>query len=81
VSSQLHASAEATPGKRVHGTRWVGDWVGPRAGLDAVEINLFLVPRINPRTSSLYLVTMSTELSKLRQLSIIVNKYCHYVGV
>jgi hypothetical protein len=26
-----------TPGKRVHGTHWIGGWVSPRAGLDAVE--------------------------------------------
>jgi hypothetical protein len=26
-----------TPGERAPGTRWIGDWVDPRAGLDAVE--------------------------------------------
>jgi hypothetical protein len=25
------------PEERVPGTHWIGDWVGPRAGLDAVE--------------------------------------------
>jgi hypothetical protein len=24
-----------TPGERIPGTHWIGDWVGPRAGLDA----------------------------------------------
>jgi hypothetical protein len=24
------------PGERTPGTHWIGDWVGPRAGLDAV---------------------------------------------
>jgi len=24
------------PGVRAHGTHWIGDWVGPRAGLNAV---------------------------------------------
>ena len=33
VGGQLHASAALTPGKR-HGTRCIGGWVGPRAGLD-----------------------------------------------
>jgi hypothetical protein len=26
-----------TPGKRASGTHWLGDWVGPRAGIDDVE--------------------------------------------
>jgi hypothetical protein len=26
-----------TPKERAHGTQWIGDWVGPRAGSDAVE--------------------------------------------
>jgi len=26
-----------TPGVRAPGTHWLGNWVGPRAGLDAVE--------------------------------------------
>jgi hypothetical protein len=26
-----------TPGKRAPGTHWIGDWVGPRAGLDDTE--------------------------------------------
>jgi hypothetical protein len=26
-----------TPGERALGTRWIGGWVGPRAGLDDVE--------------------------------------------
>jgi hypothetical protein len=32
VSGQLHA-----PAARIRGTHWVGGWMGPRAGLDAVE--------------------------------------------
>jgi hypothetical protein len=30
VSGQHRATGERTPG-----THWIGDWVGPRAGLDA----------------------------------------------
>jgi hypothetical protein len=37
VSGQLHAPAALPPGKGPPGTRWMGGWVGPRAGLDAVE--------------------------------------------
>jgi hypothetical protein len=29
-----------TPGKRAPGSHWIGDWVGPRDGLDDVEIIL-----------------------------------------
>jgi len=28
-----------TPKQRAPGTHWIGDWVGPRVGLDAVEYN------------------------------------------
>jgi hypothetical protein len=31
-----------TPQERTHGTHWIGGWVGPRAGLDAVENRKFL---------------------------------------
>jgi hypothetical protein len=36
VSGQLHAPAALHPGERVPGIHWIGGWVGPRAGLDAV---------------------------------------------
>jgi hypothetical protein len=29
-----------TLGKRAPGTHWIGGWVGPRAGLDAVEFSV-----------------------------------------
>jgi hypothetical protein len=35
VSGQLHTPA-ALPSGRSPGTHWIGGWVGPRAGLDAV---------------------------------------------
>jgi hypothetical protein len=31
-----------TPRERAPGTHWIEDWVGPRAGLDAVERRKFL---------------------------------------
>jgi hypothetical protein len=34
---QEPAALPPNPGVRTSGTLWVGDWVGPRAGLDAVE--------------------------------------------
>jgi hypothetical protein len=36
VSGQLHAPAHFTPRERTPGTHWIGDWVGTKAGLDAV---------------------------------------------
>jgi hypothetical protein len=41
-SGQLHAPAALHPGKRAPGTHWTGGWVGPRAGLDAVDKRQFL---------------------------------------
>jgi len=40
---------------RTTGTNWIGGWVGPRAGPDAVEkrkIPLLLLPGIETRSSS-----------------------------
>jgi hypothetical protein len=33
-----------THGERAPGTHWIGDWVGPRAGLDDTEKRKFLTP-------------------------------------
>jgi hypothetical protein len=48
-----------TPGERAPGTHWIGGWVGPRFGLDAVEKRkIFHCPGIEPgplyRLSYLY---------------------------
>jgi hypothetical protein len=37
VSSQLHAPAALLPGKRAHGTHFMGSWVDSKPGLDVVE--------------------------------------------
>jgi hypothetical protein len=34
------------------GTHWIGGWVGPRAGLNAVEKKILALPEIEPRLSS-----------------------------
>jgi hypothetical protein len=34
-----------TPREGVPGTHWIGDWVGPRAGLDDAEKRKFLIYR------------------------------------
>jgi hypothetical protein len=35
--SQLHAPIALPPGERARGNHWLGGWVGPRAGLYAME--------------------------------------------
>jgi len=51
VSGQLHALAALPPGESP-GTHYIGGWVGPRAGLDAVarriEIPSLQLPGIEP---------------------------------
>jgi hypothetical protein len=47
-----------TPRERAPGTHWIGDWVGPKAVLDAVVKRKILSPRqeSNPRTPIFQLV-------------------------
>jgi hypothetical protein len=52
VSGQLDGPAALPHEERTPpSTHWLRDWVGPRAGLDAVEkrTNLLLLPRIEPQ--------------------------------
>jgi hypothetical protein len=52
VSGQLHVPAALPRGERAPGTHWIGDWVGPRAVLDAEEKRKIPSPHreSNPRT-------------------------------
>jgi hypothetical protein len=36
VSGQLHSPAASPSGEKKTNTHWIGGWMGPRAGLDAV---------------------------------------------
>jgi hypothetical protein len=36
MSGQLHAPASLVPGESTLPTNWIGGWVGPKSGLDAV---------------------------------------------
>jgi hypothetical protein len=36
-NDELHAPAALPPRERAPGTHWIGGWVGPRVGLDAVS--------------------------------------------
>jgi hypothetical protein len=51
VSGQLHVPA-TTPQGRVPGNHWIGGWMGPRAGLDAVlRRKILSLPGIKLRSS------------------------------
>jgi hypothetical protein len=45
VNGQLRAPAALPSGKDPPGTHWIGDWVGPRAVLDAVVKRKIPSPR------------------------------------
>jgi len=41
-----------TPGEKVPGTKWIGGWVEPRAGLDAVAERKKFLPGMEHRSSN-----------------------------
>jgi hypothetical protein len=45
VSGQLHAPTASPLGKRSPGTHWIGDWEGPRTGLETVSNGKIPSPR------------------------------------
>jgi len=67
VGGQLHAPAALPPDKSP-GTRPIGDWVGPRAGLDAVakKNNPSPCRESHPDRPIRILVTILTELPHLK---------------
>jgi hypothetical protein len=55
-----------TPGEGASGTDWIGGWVGPRAGLDAVEWRkIFSLQRIELWQSRLWPIVIPTEITRL----------------
>jgi hypothetical protein len=57
------------PREIARGTHWIGGWVDPRAGLDAMEKRKILpLPGIEPRPSRPYHVAIPTELIKLKRI-------------
>jgi hypothetical protein len=56
-----------TPGERAFVTHWIGGWMGPRTGLDAVEkiLDPTGTRTLTPRSSSPLPVAIPTELSWL----------------
>jgi hypothetical protein len=69
VSGHLHASGCFTPGKRDPVTRYVGGWMGSRAGLNAVAKRKihFSCLESNSRNPARSLVIVLTEL-RMRQV-------------
>jgi hypothetical protein len=52
-----------TPGERAIITHWIGGWVGPRAGLDAVEkTKISPLPESNLDPPAPYPVTITSRL-------------------
>jgi hypothetical protein len=47
-----------TPEDRAPGVNWIGDWVGPRAGLDSTEKKLLILPGVEPLSPSSYNVQL-----------------------
>jgi hypothetical protein len=64
VSCQLHSSAGSSPKKTVLSIHCVRFWVVLRTDLELVEKNLLPLSCIEPRPSSLYLVSIWTKLSR-----------------
>jgi hypothetical protein len=48
-----------TTGEGAPGTHWIGDWVGSKIGLDAVNKSNLVLPRIEPGSSSPLLYRLS----------------------
>jgi hypothetical protein len=62
-----------TPGERALGTHWIGDWMGPKAGLDDVEERKFLsLTRLELRLS---IVAIPAALSRLPFPSPLISIY------
>jgi hypothetical protein len=77
VCGQPHASASLPPRERVPSTHWIGDWVGPRAVLDAVVKRKIPSPHqeSNPdrptRSSALYRLSYVEKSGNFKNLKIL----------
>jgi hypothetical protein len=75
-SGQLHAPAALPPGEKAPATRWIGSWVDPRVGLDAVEKRKFL----HCRESNPGRPAIPTELSRHPVLTASLNNQLKETG-
>jgi hypothetical protein len=69
VNGQLLAPPALPPGEKTPGTHWLGDWVGPRAVVDAVVKRKIPSPRreSNPDHPVRSLVSILIEVYQLPQ--------------
>jgi hypothetical protein len=65
-------------GVRVPATHWIGGWVGPRAGLDAVTKNPCPFRQSNPGLPACSLVTILAELHRLPSLVLLILIRCYW---
>jgi hypothetical protein len=64
------------PGEISPCIQWMGDWVGPRAGLDPmVKRKILYLSGTEPWTSNEYSTVILTGLSLLKQLNMPLAKY------
>jgi hypothetical protein len=66
------------PGERALGIHWTERWMGPKAGLGAVEKNLLPLPGIEPQSPSPYAIVTHAELSRLHRVNGIIKLYFLY---
>jgi hypothetical protein len=84
VSGQLHAPVALLSGERAPGTHWIGGWMGPRVGLDAVEKRKIMQCRVSKpdrlaRSSTLIPTEGSRLLFPCREITelLIRMSRCH----
>jgi len=69
VSGQLHAPPPLPPEEIAPGTHWLGVWVSPRAGLDAVarknKSHYRPLSRSEPRSSARSIISTLAQLTRL----------------
>jgi hypothetical protein len=68
-----------TPGERDPGIRWIGGWVDPRAGLNAVVKRRNLCPCLesnpgHPTLVTLYLVKHRNNFASFTYIYIVINR-------
>jgi hypothetical protein len=68
VNDQIHAPAALLTEKT--NTHWIGGWVGPRAGLDAVANRKFLSPVGNRTPITSPCTIIPTELSPVHRFEV-----------
>jgi hypothetical protein len=93
VSGQLHAPIPLLSGGKAPGTHWIGGWVGPNAGLEAVEKRntlyscidlysiLFVINRVDrsiqEQNVRFEVMSQKIELLRTKQLRTFTQRHLH----